>query len=332
MRHWSRQILTHHPVVGWLYVPGLRARIPHEAGAYWVNTNDTGFRSEHEFSKSRSAGLGRLAVLGDSMTAGDGVSNGQRYTDRLHHLLADTEVYNFAVSGTGTGQQLLIHEDIAVDFDADAFLFAPALLNIERNGSGEAPFLDRASGEVRFYQRPYFALAGNGLERHNIPVPKGFRPAPPSGGAPARKPNWISNTLKPAVRGLLGRHPFAQYLSGQDDAWRLMAAILDAFIDSVNGKPVILAPLPSWHYIELGLRPVYLGRFREIADRHDNVTLIDVLPGFRALSGASRRACRFETDLHFTPLGHEVVAEQLAAAMPALGSVSGPAVTNGSPS
>ena len=44
----------------------------------------------------------RVLVFGDSFTAGDGVSNGSRYSDVLETLLPPpTEVHNFGLPGSG---------------------------------------------------------------------------------------------------------------------------------------------------------------------------------------------------------------------------------------
>ena len=80
-----RMVVRYHPEIGHLYVPNLKARIPHERGGYYVRTNALGFRSDHEFTKDSDKP--RILVFGDSYTAGDGCNNHERYTHLLTELL-----------------------------------------------------------------------------------------------------------------------------------------------------------------------------------------------------------------------------------------------------
>src|ERR1700722_13029888 len=89
------------PDVGFTFLPNLRVRVPHESGGYLVQTNQLGFRNERTPIPT-DAGKARIFVFGDSFTAGDGVSNGKRFSDELERLLPDIEVHNFGLPGSGT--------------------------------------------------------------------------------------------------------------------------------------------------------------------------------------------------------------------------------------
>jgi hypothetical protein len=93
----TRSIFQYHPVFGFHFVPGIRARIPHEAGGYLVTANSAGFRSDREFVTEKGPAVFRVLLFGDSYTAGDGVSNGQRYSDLVEALVPGTEIYNYAL-------------------------------------------------------------------------------------------------------------------------------------------------------------------------------------------------------------------------------------------
>src|SRR5215470_562680 len=97
----SRNVFQYHPLFGYTFIPGIKARIDHEAGGYLLQTNDAGFRCQRSVQAGKPPGAFRILVFGDSFTAGDGVSNRDRYSDVLETLLPDTEVYNFGLSGTG---------------------------------------------------------------------------------------------------------------------------------------------------------------------------------------------------------------------------------------
>src|SRR5665647_2786058 len=118
-----RQIYEYHPVVGYRFIPNLRARIPHESGGYLVQVNDAGFRSNRPFAAAHVPGMQRVLVFGDSFTAGDAVPNHERYTDLLEARLG-AEVYNFGLSSTGTDQQYLAWREYARDIEHDVVVIA----------------------------------------------------------------------------------------------------------------------------------------------------------------------------------------------------------------
>src|SRR5438309_9138394 len=100
----SRQFLEYHPVIAFRFVPGIRTRVPSDSGGYLIRCNSLGFRSDLEFETNRTAGVQRIMAFGDSFTAGDGVSNAQRYTEAVAASLPAVEIYNFGLPGTGTDQ------------------------------------------------------------------------------------------------------------------------------------------------------------------------------------------------------------------------------------
>src|SRR5262245_51667514 len=128
MQTTHRMVVRYHPEVGHLFVPGIRARIPNESGGYSVVANGQGFRSDVEFVRERS-GRPRIVFLGDSFTAGDGCDNHQRFPELTGESLG-AEVYNYAVSGTGTDQQLLIYEKFARHAAADLIVMCVYVENI----------------------------------------------------------------------------------------------------------------------------------------------------------------------------------------------------------
>ena len=106
-----RQIFCYNKDIGHLFVPNLNARIMNENGGYYVRSNSLGFRSDVEF-KEKKSDKPRILFFGDSNTAADGVSNNERFSELVgKHFNA--EVYNFALSGSGTDQQYLIRQKYA---------------------------------------------------------------------------------------------------------------------------------------------------------------------------------------------------------------------------
>ena len=99
-----RQLYEYHHAIGYRFIPGLKARVPHEGGGFLVAVNSSGFRCRHEFDKDPVADGRRLLLFGDSFTAGDAVSNKQRYGDLLEDRLPGLQVYNYGLPGSGTDQ------------------------------------------------------------------------------------------------------------------------------------------------------------------------------------------------------------------------------------
>jgi carbamoyltransferase len=258
---------------------------------------------------------------------GWGVDNGDHFSDILEAKYVKLDVMNFALSGTGTDQQLLIYEHIAKPYEADAYIFAPCTLDITRNMLELMP--GRSKSRIIYYPKPYFTLENGDLKLHNVPVPKkaisdkdaakradvvsDFETSPYTKKITMILPQWIKQSrlfeqITIAIRG-----PYREYESNTD-AWTLMLAIFLRFIKQVNGKPVFIIPLPTYHHIEMNLPSTYLTRFAELNKHENNCFVVDVLPYFKRLSLESRRACRLDNDPlhHYSPQGHKVIAEAIS--------------------
>jgi carbamoyltransferase len=105
--------------------------------------------------------------------------------------------------------------------------------------------------------------------------------------------------------------PYPQYSGPHHPHWQLMKAILGAFVEGAQGREIVVAPLPTYHYIEGLCRPTYMRRFQEFSKEYPQIHLINVLEEFWCLSRVERRACRYSRDIHYTPLAHSVVARAL---------------------
>ena len=315
-----RQLYEYHPVLGYRYIPNLKARIPHESGGYLMQVNELGFRSDRPFEKARRAGARRALVFGDSFTAGDGVANQYRYTDLLEASMS-LEVYNFGLSSTGTDQQYLAWREYARDIEHDVLVIAVFVENVRRVMARYRPHRD-ASGRERLYAKPYFLLAGDELSLHQVPPP----PAPldmedlspdeqkavDTGG---RFPllRGIVNALgaKETVQRLTRYQPLPAYESPDTAGWRLMRAILTEWIVQQE-RPVVLMPLPlPQHLDETCDAAPYQARFAELAAEL-GCTLHDPLPDLLSYDRHIRRTFRWEIDIHFTPAGHRAIATSLA--------------------
>lgn len=315
-----RQIYEYHPIVGYRFIPNLRARIPHEGGGYLLQVNEAGFRSNRAFVPARSHGTPRVLVFGDSFTAGDAVPNHERYTDLLEAGLG-AEVYNYGISSTGTDQQYLAWREFAQGVEHDAVVIAVFVENVRRVTARYRPHKD-ASGRYRIYAKPYYTLEGGKLELHHVPpraepleldeMPAAEQAAVDSGGRfPLLRKVVTALGAREAMQRLTHYQPVPDYDSPDTEGWRLMRAILTQWVRALE-RPVVLMPLPLPQHID-GVCDAggYRARFAELAAEL-GCTLHDPLPHFLKYSKAERRRLRWEQDIHFTPEGHRVLADSLA--------------------
>lgn len=94
------------PSLGWANEPRARALVVTGDVRYRASINSLGFR-DPPMSLEKRPGQRRVLFLGDSMTWGWGVNDGERFTDLVAGALGErVEVFNAAVPGYGTDQQL----------------------------------------------------------------------------------------------------------------------------------------------------------------------------------------------------------------------------------
>jgi hypothetical protein len=317
------QLFEYHPVIGYHFIPNLKTRLEHEGGGYLVRVNNVGFRDEKDFQEKKESGKFRVLLFGDSFTAGDGVSNKYRFGDVLQTLVPDTEIYNFGLPGTGTDQHYLVYREIASAYEHDLIIIAAQVENIRRVAA-RYRLSQMADGDDVLIAKPYFDLESDGtLVLRNVPVPK--EPIKPD-ELPEKDRDFVDqggrmfwlrqivNKMGAPVKELalkLSRYqPLPEYDDPDGREWNLMKAIFRKWIGELD-KPVLLIPIPLYHYIEETASPEgYQVRFSELLDQED-VTIFDPMADYLSLSKSERRGFRFETDIHPTPAHHRFLAESM---------------------
>ncbi len=352
--HWSaildqpthRMIMRYHPEVGHLYVPGLVARMPHERGGYVIRTNDEGFRSNVRF-EPRHDGTPRILVLGDSFTDGQGCDNHERFTDRLADMLG-ASVYNYGVSGTAPDQQLLIYERLARHVQADLIVWGLAIHNIERIKHTHRPSTDRLTGQPILVPKPYFTLDAGELTLHHVPVPR-VRPALEEGAeaqfldephdsmlagrrviaraygtlrdAVARAYPDFPDHMRSAVYRLAGIQMHDDYAHAGTPGFRLLSALIKRLAASADGIPVLIVPLPTYHYCVDRIRPIYDPLFASIANPAEGLHVLPITARLVHGRSLAERRDLYEQQGHLSPAGHAAVAQLIAAEAERLGLV-----------
>jgi carbamoyltransferase len=315
------QLYEYHPVIGYRFIPGLKARLEHEGGGYLVRVNDAGFRSEREYEKQKG-GKFRILLFGDSFTAGDAVSNKYRYGDVLEALIPGIEVYNFALPGSGTDQHYLIWREIAREYEHDMVVIGAQVENIRRVAARHRLSIT-ASGEHVLLAKPYFNLEPDGsLTLQNVPVPKDAVKQEDLPEEDRQLVNKMGSPVKEMARKISHYQPLPEYDNAKGREWQLMKAILKTWTGEIE-KPVVIMPIPIYHYVEETASPdSYRARFAELKD-WESVTLYDPLPDYYAVPKSERRGFRFEKDIHPTPAHHRLLADSLAGVVGKLTSLSG---------
>src|SRR5262249_54872033 len=139
-------------------------------GTYHLQTNSQGIRSSREYTFNKPPGTTRIVLCGDSMSAGQFVSNEQRMSEQLERRVPGLEVVNLSLEGSGTDQQLLLYENVGLQYDHDLVILMPFLSNLRRNMVTAREGFD-AKGSKVLRGKPRFELLEGRLELRNVPVP-----------------------------------------------------------------------------------------------------------------------------------------------------------------
>lgn len=314
-----RRLMQYDPMLGYRFAPRLKLRIPHEGGGYLVKTNCDGFRCDHQVTPRKNRAH-RVLVFGDSFTAGDGVSNGMRYSDVLEAHLPDTEVLNFGLSNSGTDQQYLVFRQYAGKIDYDAVVIGVLVENIQRNVAKERGGKDR-TGELIRVPKPWFELSAvDGLTLKGVPVPQPYKADISNAtqgvrGALRASLRRMVNRLGPDFKDFCQRvtkfQPLPEYGSPRSDGWKLLHAILEKWASELK-VPAVIAVIPVYQYVE------ETASYRNIRRRFDelaqsiHVPVYHVVDDLQREPAETRRQLRFRIDCHLTPNAHRIIGEALA--------------------
>ena len=335
-----QRVMKHCSVFGHGFVPSTDIRVVHEGGGYRLQTNSAGYRCIERSARPapkqvrvQGAGPLRVAVFGDSFTAGDGVDNAQRWTDRLQSTWG-VDLHNFAVSGTGPDQNLLLAESL--DLDAfDLVLWATATHTIGRIQMADRLTLNR-QGKIRRVARPHFVLKNGQLEL--VPMPAEAPRATDNELDPvplSLDSRWRTSIISPVqawgrravgtFRRTIKPRSDDDYKDASSEGWQLFSAIAERMVRAAGTAPLVIVPLPTRAHLRGELGPAYRVRFRDLGRRllgksgadRDAVRIIDVLEPVLEEGKRTGAKLAFDFDGHYTPEGHlalaNVIAENLAA-------------------
>ncbi|MDF1838939.1 MAG: GDSL-type esterase/lipase family protein, partial [Planctomycetota bacterium] len=116
--------------LGWANRAGASGHIAGNGLDYTVTINSLGFR-DPERNYPKPEGVKRVVFLGDSVTWGWGVDDGERFSDLLEHRLGKgVESINMGVPGYGTGQQFWNLEKFGWRYQPDAVVLCVVLNDV----------------------------------------------------------------------------------------------------------------------------------------------------------------------------------------------------------
>lgn len=174
--------------LGWTFKP----KAERQGGIFTVN--GAGIRSRREYARIPPEDTLRIAIFGDSFTAGEDVNDEESWGQQLELLLNEAdiqaEVLNFGVSGYGMDQAFLRWQHLGASFAPDIVVFGLQPENLKRNLNVFRQLLDNSRYALPF-SKPRFIHEGGELTLVNFP------PIPPE--------------QLPEVFADFGQHPLAQH-------------------------------------------------------------------------------------------------------------------------
>jgi hypothetical protein len=285
----QRDFDVYHPTRGWTLKPDIKDLLVFDGKI--LNSNSKGFRGATEYEYERTPGKHRIVVLGDSLTFGSEVSDGDTYSHDLESALPNTEVLNLGVQGYGHDQMLLYLKEQGIKYHPDVVILGFVYLDAYRN-----------LWSFFAFAKPKFKLASDKLELTNVPVPTPDRVL-------AEEPYRLRTLdlmviLREKLRWRSGKN--------ETEAENITRSILDEIIAttrSIGAVPVF----------------VYLPDHKEISDSHDTLTggeqylygycqdraipCLSLLPRFRKESKSGTEL--IEPGTHWNPHAHLVAAQEI---------------------
>lgn len=255
-------VVIYDAALGWTYRPN-SAR---QEGTFTIN--NAGFRSRRDFSKIPPADTLRIALFGDSFTAGDDVSDEEAWGYLLERKLKEagirTEVLNFGVGAYGMDQAYLRWREQGKRFESDIVIFGLQPENLKRNVNVFRQLL-HPSGPA--FSKPRFALIDDELHLLNAPaIPpeqlidifENFSNHPLAAfefhyQSRSRAARWwsASRLLSIAFEALSNADEEPEIYTPGSEGGELGKAIVDAFADDVRdkGSEFVVLHLPLHYHL-----------------------------------------------------------------------------------
>jgi hypothetical protein len=290
---------TYSPVYGWTPRPSFRYTL---AGSE-TTINRLGYRGR-EVAAARTAGRPRVVMLGDSITFGYGVRDGETFSAVMESLAPPLEVVNLGVQGYGTDQELLKLEREGLAYAPDVVVLNVCLAN---------DLLDNAAARSIYdgvYPKPFFRLEGGRLVEVAGHVALSW---PRRLALLLSQRSALFNALLDLVR--VDRARYQRELAGRleaepgEPAFAVTFALVRRMdeLTRARGSRFVALLYPSLRDF---IRPSRRApRFLEAPELR-GVSVVDLLPRFQAAGFNAETFSRYSLDgnLHLTAEGHRLAA------------------------
>ncbi len=286
---------------------------------FHAHHNSIGFRGP-EF-QPKSGERTRILMLGDSFTYGIGVEDDETFSSRLMQLAPSLEVLNGGVNGYGTGQELIVLEELGERLRPDLVMVGFFWNDVANNVERDVHRFELVDGEL-VYPEPQ-TISAETLELAMKP----------------RRREWlrysylyrfVSDRLKIVnfwAKMALGiPHEDGDRLpaSAREQAWNVQEALLVRMKQRAEALGSRLALLVIPEQVQVQPDAHVLGlvaddyeiqeRIKEIGRRHE-IPVIDLLPRLRDTYAANHRPLYYRSDRHMTSQAHAIAAEEILKAL-----------------
>ena len=308
------------PVYGVRMIPGLKGYCKGDEYICRFQLNSLGFRDE-ERSVYKPDGVYRIIGLGDSYSWGACVERDETFLERLEVIFNENsnntkyEVFNWGVSAWGTAQQLLLLEREALDYKPDLIILQYFLGNdLEENMYSNIFKLDESGTLIRSYhgrrkltrikriikQIPFYPF----LAQHSHFV--NFMRLSLISFVEDEHRKYVSTAL-----------PDKKNEYGLDLTRTLLTRIFN--ICRENDIKIAMIIIPGSDDIpktEINLRPSQkseVSRERKVIEKVCSESSVPLLDFTDVFNQGAVSSIYFKKDIHFTPYGHKLAAESIAA-------------------
>lgn len=289
--------LSENPVISYEYRPGYRPDDkPYDPSHKGYTINSAGFR-DHEYKVTKPDGTYRIIALGDSTTAGNGITDvDMTYTKLLEKLLnagnqpgKHYEVLNFGVGGYHTMQEVETLRVKGLEYNPDLVLLTFCMNDLDLHADGKvAKRLNKVnlqsagqggstlySGLLRLSRLAFIIHHRLQFSRHMT-----------------RQDEWYAtDVLKGQSTARAGFELLAELQ--EEHGFRALVLILPGFNDTFD----------AYRFGDIH------EKVQQAAEGLPGITVIDLLPMFAGLDNDGKR---FTLDsLHLNAYGHKSMAEIL---------------------
>lgn len=313
--------------LGWLPRAQISGEHPYNGTLVPFHTNSRGLR-DREYSLEKPAGITRIVALGDSYTWGYRVRDEEVYTEVLESLLPHMEVINLGVTAFMTDQELQYLKREGLAYDPDIVLLAFCLNDFDEadgkvvrrvnattgKASEERPVSQSWMARIK-RQSVLFAWIRDRLNTNRLLVKMlarlGLR-------EPLGEADVLDVSLLPALK-----EPPASFPPLIEMAQAKILEIYQELASRSIRLIVVLIPSPFSADKDRFTQAIAVSRFEE-SDfdldqpyrlmekfaRTNHIELINPVNVFRQSHSYANPLYLFR-DMHFSPIGHRVFAQEI---------------------